>query len=519
MRWPPGDTRFLCPSNLDGVRPGLALLLTSVLAATACPGLSDDSGPRGWRGTEINARFGQYDRLRIAAGPEGIVVATSGGKIHPRLWHSSDGESWQPITLPGLENFAFVGIFDIVWSGDRFVAAGDGTTGPEGTPPNSGPLALIYESPDGTSWRRTIDPDLAGFAIISAVEPTSRGLVAAGDVRKQPEVGPVRPSIWISAEAGEWQRVYADPRVDGAPAGIVEFGRKILAPGSVDQKAVIWASEDGREWRRQVLPGGYGSAWLAAVLPDRALVGGNSEEGHGMTVWSSADGSKWDIVAGVEDFGGSAPVPDWFVFDEGDVLDLVPFWGGVVARAQVGRRAQPEWCYVDVTTCYQTTLELLFSPDGATWRVMASGKRGLPRDPLALARWGDTLLVVGEEDRRLTLWVTDTLGKTYAIEPERKPQLPFELVKGGDRLRPGVTYGYPLYVHCGIYQLGVFNGRAWILGREPRDAPPSETWPRQWDFIYGTLRLTDSNRIEYSVPGGVIGIYRPVDKSRFGSCD
>lgn len=74
-----------------------------------------------------------------------------------------------------------------------------------------------------------------------------------------------------------------------------------------------------------------------------------------MTVWSSPDGSEWDIAAGVEDFGGSAPVPAWYVFDEGDVLDLVPFRGGVVARTQVGRRAHPAWCYVDVTTRYQTT--------------------------------------------------------------------------------------------------------------------------------------------------------------------
>lgn len=161
----------------------------------------------------------------------------------------------------------------------------------------------------------------------------------------------------------------------------------------------------------------------------------------------------------------------------------------------------------------------MYSSDGERWKLIASGKRGLPKPPLALARWADGLLVVGEEDRRLSVWVTETLGYTSPIEPERKPELPFGLVEGGDRLRPGVTYAYPVWIHCGIDQLGVFNGRAWILEQEPAEAPPPETWPSKPDWLNGTLRLTESNRIEYSVPGGVIAIYRPVDRSRLGVCD
>ena len=498
-------------------RSGLALVLTWVMASTACPG-PGVSPPEGWRRIAVDARLRQYDRVRIAAGPETIVVAASDGNNQPRLWRSSIREGWERISLPGLDGFDTVGIHDIAWSKDRFVAAAGGTTGPEGTPPNSGPFALMYESTDGRSWSRTIDEDLSGFAAVSAIEPSSRGLVATGHVQSDSH-GPLRPSIWISTSGGEWERTLLEPRSDGASAGIVEFGRMLLAPGSVDQKAVIWASEDGGEWRRQVLPGGFGWALNAAVLRDRVIVGGDSEQGDGMTVWSSVDGSDWDIVAGVKDFGGSAPVPAWYSFNQGGVLDLVPFQSGVVAPAAVTSRSHPEWCYVDVTTCYQLTLELLVSSDGGTWERIISREGDSPKRPLALARREGELFVVGEEERRLALWVTDTLGKTAPIEPGMIPELPFDLVEWGDRLRPGVTYGYPQYIHCGIEQLAVFNGKGWILEREPAGAPPPEKWPTQPDWLYGTLRLTDSNRIEYSVPEGVIGIYRPVDASRLGSCE
>jgi hypothetical protein len=70
--------------------------------------------------------------------------------------------------------------------------------------------------------------------------------------------------------------------------------------------------------------------------------------------------------------------------------------------------------------------------------------------------------------------------------------------------------------------VAVFNGRGWILQRQPAGAPPPEKWPTKlpdWEWLYGTLRLTDSDRIEYSVPEGVIAVYRPVDKSRLGGCE
>lgn len=214
------------------MRPKLTLIVTSVLATTACPGLSVDSTPHGWRRTEIQARLRQFDGVRIAAGSEAIVVAASDGNNQPRLWVSSDGATWERVSLPGLESFEVAGVHDIAWNGDRFVAVGVGTTGPEGNPPNSGPLALIYESPDGKSWRRTIDADLAGFVTLSAIEPTSRGLVAVGGVRTDPE-GPITPTVWISAAGGQWHRTLVGRPGDGAAEGIVEFGRTLVVPGGL----------------------------------------------------------------------------------------------------------------------------------------------------------------------------------------------------------------------------------------------------------------------------------------------
>jgi hypothetical protein len=498
----------------------------AVVIAAATVAVNCSSPPRGpaepddWRHVAVGTLGEDAMNVAIAAGSSQILLGASGGRDLPNVWRSSNGVSWDQVALPGLEPFSFVNLFDFEVATDRQVAALGVTTGPLQSPPNSGPFPLIYESRDGRTWRRTLDDDFSGYAMVNKVEATTHGLIAVGDVRSGGEVGPLTPTIWISSKAGEWQKVFRGNRGEyGAPATVVEFKSTLVAPGSVDQKPVVWTSEDGRKWNQQLLPGGFGWASHSAALANRVLVAGHSESGEGMTVWSSDDGSEWKIVAGLRSFGGSPPVPG-FPVAEGELRDLVAFHDGVVARVVLAHRTHPAWCYVDIRTCQQTTIELLFSQDGATWEMIGARRHRLPKRIRAAARWRGDLLIVGEEgDRRLGVWFADVLGETTRLQTEATPRLDFELVDWGDQLRPGVRYGYPLYVHCGIEQLGVFNEKAWILEREPAGAPSPETWPTQPDRVYGTLRLTDLNRIEYSIPGGVIAIYRPVDKTRLRECD
>jgi hypothetical protein len=87
----------------------------------------------------------------------------------------------------------------------------------------------------------------------------------------------------------------------------------------------------------------------------------------------------------------------------------------------------------------------------------------------------------------------------------------------GGRLEPNVTYPYPMDLHCGLDQLGEFNGVAWILTEAPGGNPeqgagqsPPAHWPLGPEGVDGRLTLVGQDRIEYSLPDGeLIAVYEP----------
>lgn len=87
----------------------------------------------------------------------------------------------------------------------------------------------------------------------------------------------------------------------------------------------------------------------------------------------------------------------------------------------------------------------------------------------------------------------------------------------GDTIQPNVTYSYPMDLHCGLDQLGEFNGTAWILTEAPGGNPEEgagearpEHWPIGPEGVEGQLVLVDDGRIEYSLPDGeLIAVYEP----------
>jgi hypothetical protein len=94
------------------------------------------------------------------------------------------------------------------------------------------------------------------------------------------------------------------------------------------------------------------------------------------------------------------------------------------------------------------------------------------------------------------------------------------LAHRGDQLAIGMTYRYPLYIHCGMGTLGEFNNRWWVLVEgsaevNPEigagDQPPPH-WPIAQQAIIGTITVIDNDTIAYSIPTGeTIAHYQPVD--------
>jgi hypothetical protein len=91
----------------------------------------------------------------------------------------------------------------------------------------------------------------------------------------------------------------------------------------------------------------------------------------------------------------------------------------------------------------------------------------------------------------------------------------------------GVTYRYPLFIHCGMDYLGSFNGSHWYRDQR-RGGPAPETgagrappahWPVAREKIFGFVELVALDRIDYSIgPTEVIATYLPSDRPPPG-CD
>jgi hypothetical protein len=485
----------------------VAVILCVVSSACRGPATPITPGDAQWRFVDLG-QTDEFGEVTLAASSAGIVLTGDAEGKAPLMWFSPDGERWLRFALPGVE------------PDDQEFTVTAGGGGPKGLMiaahgfVNDVPAARLWHSADGNTWTEVIDDDFSGAGILYDVLDSELGFVAVGDVRSGGNLGPLEPAIWLSADGRQWERVVHEKR-DGFVITVEEFEGAVLGFGSLNGKAVAWRSEDGRSWKRLDLPGELAGAQAVVPLPDRLIVLGTSS--RGFTSWASQDGTDWEIVADGRAFGSTSLDAD----SRDEPTDAVPFAGGAVTSARLTHRTDLRWCYVDVAACGQPTWELLFSEDGASWRVI-----DLPEDltrPFpepVVAAFHDRLAVAGIAGQHLGVWLTDRLPTSTPLEQEAIPELPFDIVNGGETLEPGVEYGYPLYTHCGIDILGKFNSKMWVLESEPSDAPPRETWPfANGQFVYGTMRLVAPDRIEYSVSEGVIGVYTPSKSEVSFACD
>ncbi len=200
-----------------------------------------------------------------------VLVGNAQNADHAAWWYSSDGRTWQrhdadPVFAASLLQ-QIVRIPDgllIVGSSNRLdsVCAG-GVFGC-----NPGMALRMWTSPDGRTWDRLPDADLAAF-----------GRVAFSDV------------------------------VSG-PAGIVAVGA--LAPANGAGKGTIWTSPDGRSW---TAASQFSAAFPASVPTNVVVTGGTyvavgyrqAPDGSvvGPAAWYSTDGRTWHAAAGAQSVGGT----------------------------------------------------------------------------------------------------------------------------------------------------------------------------------------------------------------------
>ncbi len=179
-----------------------------------------------------------------------------------RIAFSSDGITWQTVSLPGNSSSSVQGVAAF---GAGFVAVGEA-----GTTPNS-PAA--WWSADGLHWTAAAVQADPGDAFID-VHAASSGLVAIS----HDGYVPGRTTFWTSPDGRSWKVSTADPLgvvgpgvAEGAGANglFVGDGTRLLGYGirTAGGPTEDWISFDGTHWTRLALTGDTAAASGGDVIP------------------------------------------------------------------------------------------------------------------------------------------------------------------------------------------------------------------------------------------------------------
>jgi hypothetical protein len=291
-----------------------------------------------------------------------------------RVWLSTDGVSWEPLSSPpGLEAALLT---HLIVARDGSVLAFGGVETVTGA---SEPA--VWRSHDGRTWERT-DVGLPSVFLVSHVVSGAKGFVLS--LRDQD--GAER--LWFSADGLAWETVDLPANVLGPiwDLGAGDDGFVALLEAFSGDAGITIASADGREWfLGEALPG-FGALapmagdWITVVAPGVVQLPVDLE------AWLSANGLDWSAVASIQDpedrdtFGH----PFSLVSVDGSVILTVALsiGGGVSVPAGV-------WSSPDGTVWDQ----LDFSPDALV-------TAGVEHDGTAVLTG-----YVGVDEGRATFWV------------------------------------------------------------------------------------------------------------------
>jgi hypothetical protein len=230
---------------------------------------------------------------------------------------------------------------------------------------------------------------------------------------RPPRAGP-RWQRAVPADAGRGFELH--DVIAGGPGFIAVGGGRPRREGA-DPRALIWLSEDGRQWQATPLFGDAGSGVVEAITatPDGFVAVGSGCCPDRAAVWRSADGFVWERVADSEALAGATMV-DVVSSDSGLVAVGCPATlecsGGRVWRSSDGGTS---WEVASDTTMIPFTVAqtadgfvaagtdsdlqgrgaTATSADGTTWTVTVADRR--PGSFSDAETFADTVLVAGSE--------------------------------------------------------------------------------------------------------------------------
>jgi len=376
-------------------------------------------GQSGWaRVPHDDAVFGVTDPswmwtiiYGVTPGGPGVVAAgvhfpSIDYRDRPAVWTSPDDATWA--VVPHDE-----AVFGGITSGYlEAVAAGPLGLAAVGTEYNGDDYdAVVFTSPDGTTWSRVPDPvgvfGGAGWQGMHAVTAGGPGWVAVGYDDSGEDWN---AAVWTSPDGVTWARVPHDESLFGGLNdqeifGIIAAGPGLVAVGAGDEAPAAWVSADGLAWEkvandrffsdpdfdnadkvmRAVAAGPMG---LVAVGYVEWYSEATDTTDADAAVWVSQDGLAWTLVSEDADvFGGT---------DDQKMVAVAAGGPGLVA---VGWDRSPGDADAAVWT----------SSDGTTWTPVVDdemfGGAG-DQEMYGVAMGASRLVAVGRDGANAAVWVS-----------------------------------------------------------------------------------------------------------------
>jgi hypothetical protein len=323
---------------------------------------------RGWEHVSLGGAS-PCNGKQTQVGPGGPGLVAFDG-CNEALWSSSDGKSWQTVSLPPLQ-LDNASNWNFFVSGQVFLLLGQVFS----TEPGPAQTAVWISADAGTSWRRS-STDLqflaatsGGDGLLAAARdphsfnaglwtssdgltwhpvPDSAGTFASADIRVLIHAGsrwvaagqvgggtkPPSPAIWTSSDGRTWSQ--APDNALPAEASITSLAagsHAILAVYSGPNISGLVVSQDGLHWQQSKSFPPSPSNFYFGHTGIASWQGGFvslEDEGGETALWSSPDGLSWTRVGGDEIFGGSAQIGD-----------VASFGGGIVAIGSFAPHPQP----------------------------------------------------------------------------------------------------------------------------------------------------------------------------------
>lgn len=272
---------------------------------------------------------------------DGLLTETGAtGPIHPAIWTSTDGLSWQPGDARGLGASL---PNELASNGHQLMLVA-----------SAADHSVVLRSADGHTWTDVSPPGATIMRVITG----GPGFVALGE-----RLASQRFAIWTTADGSSWRLAWESDVASGEglrvlaarPDGqLLVGGYELRSPAGVRAAAVV--SGDGVTWRRvrsANLPATMGFDAIGVGADGAWYAAGFDDAGGGIGVWRSADGTTWhstsfgpaQVTELPGDTGSAAAV---FAFDRATfVLAFTSCCGDPPQRTLVSRDGGSHWQRAD----------------------------------------------------------------------------------------------------------------------------------------------------------------------------